>query len=109
MRNKDNLILFGDYFEWQLSKAQENIKNHKITFEEATEIFFFGETQDYTDELHSFNERRYFAVGYTTKGKLLVVCYTERNRFHIISAWKANSSERKDYEEKRNEFKEYGF
>lgn len=109
MRKPDKLIFFGDYFEWQRSKAEENVRNHKITFEAAAEVFFFNETQYYTDDLHSFEERRYFAVGYTNNGNLLVVCYTERSRFHIISAWKANSSERKDYEEKRNEFKEYGF
>ncbi len=109
MKPNDALVFFGDYFEWQNSKAEENIANHEVAFEEATEVFFFGETQYYTDDLHSFDERRFFAVGYTTKGKLLVVCYTERTRFHIISAWKANASERKDYEEKRDEFKEYGF
>lgn len=109
MPDKDELIYFGDYFEWQRSKANVNIRKHKITFEEATEVFLFDATQYYTDESHSFDERRYFAVGYTTKEKLLVVCYTERTRFHIISARKANSSERKDYEEKRDEFKEYNF
>lgn len=109
MKNKDELIFFGDYFEWQNSKAEANIVNHKITFAEATEVFFFGETQYYTDDLHSFDERRFFAVGYTVAGNMLIVCYTERTRFHIISAWKANASERKDYEEKRGEFKEYGF
>lgn len=107
MQNK--LIFFGDYFEWQHLKAKENIEKHKITFEEATEVFFFGGTQFYLDESHSFDERRYYAVGYTKKEKLLVVYYTERTRFHLISAWKANASERKDYEEKRDEFKEYDF
>lgn len=109
MGKRNDLIFFSDYFEWQQSKAKENIENHKISFEEATEVFFFGATQYYLDESHSFDERRYYAVGYTIKGKLLVVCYTERTRFHIISAWKANASERKDYEEKHDEFKEYGF
>ncbi len=109
MRKVDDLIFFGHHFEWQHSKAKENIENHKISFEEATEVFLFGASQYYLDESHSFNERRYYAVGYTMKGKLLVVCYTERTRFHIISAWKANISERKDYEEKRDEFKEHGF
>ncbi len=108
MRKADDFILFGNHFEWQHSKARENIKNHKIPFEEATEVFFFGATQYYVDESHSFNERRYYAVGYTIKGKLLVVCYTERTRFHIISAWKANIRERRDYEERHDEFKEYG-
>lgn len=109
MEKQDELIFFGDHFEWQSSKAKANIVNHKVNFAEAAEVFLFDETQYYTDDLHSFDERRFFAVGYTTEGKLLVVCYTERSRFHIISAWKANSSERRDYEEKRNGFKEYGF
>ncbi len=77
MTKQDALVFFGDYFEWQSSKAEENIVNHKITFAEATKVFFFGETQYYADDLHSFDERRFFAVGYTVEGKLLVVCYTE--------------------------------
>ncbi len=109
MRNKDDLIFFGDSFEWQFSKAKENIKKHEIEFEEATEVFFFDATQYYIDESHSFDEQRFYAVGYNGKRKLLVVCYTERTRFHIISAWKANASERRDYEEKRDEFKNYDF
>jgi uncharacterized protein len=109
MANQDELVFFGDHFEWQRSKAKKNLVNHKVSFEKATEVFFFGETQYYTDELHSFDERRFYAVGYTTEGKLLVVCYTERTRFHIISARRANAGERKDYEEKRGEFKGYGF
>jgi len=109
VRNNSGLIFFGDYFEWQYSKAKENIENHVISFEEASEVFDFGATQFYLDESHSFDEQRYYAVGYTKKGELLVVCYTERTRFHIFSAWKANRNERKDYEEKLNEFKEYGF
>ncbi len=109
MRKGDYLIFHGDHFEWQHSKAKENIANHGVSFEEASEVFVFEETQYYADDSHSFDERRYYAVGYTVSGKLLVVCYTEIARFRIISAWKANKNERKDYEEKRDEFKDYRF
>lgn len=104
---QDEVIFFEDYFEWQRSKSEENIRKHKIAFEEAAQVFSYDETQYYLDEIHSFDERRYFAVGYTRAGKLLIVCYTERSRFRIISARKANSSERKDYEKQRDEFKEH--
>ncbi len=81
MRNKDDLFFFDDSFEWQISKAKENVKKHKITFKEATEVFIFGATQYYTDDSHSFDEQRYYAVGYTIKGNLLVVCYMNEADF----------------------------
>jgi len=56
VKSADKLIFFGDHFEWQSYKAGANIKNHQITFEEASEVFFFDETQYYADELHSFDE-----------------------------------------------------
>ena len=47
MRNKDDLTFFGDYFEWQYSKAKENIENHEISFEEA---------KDYEEKRDEFKE-----------------------------------------------------
>lgn len=41
MKENDKLVFFGDYFEWQSSKAEEHLAIHKITLEEAAEVFFF--------------------------------------------------------------------
>lgn len=52
-------------FEWGEEKAEINIKNHGIRFEEAISVFAdFGLiTQD--DEIHSETEQREIATGYS--------------------------------------------
>jgi len=86
-------------FEWDEDKAQTNIKNHGITFEEAMSVFMdFGLiTRD--DELHSEYEQREIATGYSLRLRLLTVVFTERNgTTRIISARLSTSHERKLYE-----------
>ena len=41
MKKQDELIFFGDYFEWQSSKAKANIVNHEVNFAEAAEVFYW--------------------------------------------------------------------
>ena len=91
-------------FDWDPIKAEENIENHKISFEEAKTVFkdphnFF----DYDDE-HSYDEDRYNVIGFSSVARLLIVCHCYRTRdrvkiIRIISARKANKQERKWYEQ----------
>lgn len=90
--------LQGVKFEWDEHKAQSNIEEHGVTFEEAAEAFFdpfyqWGDT--------SVNdEQRNFIIGYSLSQRLLLVVYTERGeRTRIISGRPATRSERKLYEE----------
>jgi uncharacterized DUF497 family protein len=43
---------------------------------------------------------REFIVGHSLRGRLLLVCFTEREQdiVRLISAWKATRKERSDYE-----------
>ena len=87
-------------FEWDRNKAQQNIKKHGISFEEATTVF--GDLLSLTirDPLHSIDDERFVIIGYSYKYRLLVVVHTERgNRIRIISARRATRRERKTYEE----------
>lgn len=89
----------GLRFVWNAEKAQTNSVKHAVTFEEACEVFFdplymsFDATED--DEL------REAAVGVTTARRLLVVIYLaiHGNSIRIISARKATTQERKQYED----------
>jgi uncharacterized DUF497 family protein len=91
--------LQGVEFEWDHEKAQLNITNHGITFEEAAEVFFdpFYQYGDATPA--HVREPRDFILGYSVAQRLLLVVYTERReRTRIISARMATRAERKQYE-----------
>ena len=91
-------------FEWDNKKAKANHKKHKIAFEEGATIFNDPFIADMSNPDHSETEPRQIAMGHSVKKRLLVVIYTERNdNIRIISCRKATSSERKIYEEDKNE------
>ncbi len=85
-------------FEWDRNKAQGNFEKHRVTFEEATEVFFdpFYQMADATDN----NEQRDFVIGESLSQRLLLVVHVERNaRIRIISARPATRAERRLYEQ----------
>ena len=87
-------------FEWDRNKAQQNIKKHGISFEEATTVFGDPLSLTIRDPLHSIGDERFVIIGYSYKYRLLVVVHSERgNRIRIISARRATRQERKTYEE----------
>jgi uncharacterized DUF497 family protein len=91
--------LQGLAFEWDAQKAQLNIAQHSVTFEEAAEVFFdpFYQYGDATPI--GALEQRDFMLGYSATQRLLLVVYTERgDRTRIISARPATRAERSLYE-----------
>ena len=87
-------------FEWDSTKNEINFSKHGITFEEAATVFYDDEALIITDEVHSDDEERFILIGFSYKANLLVVCHCYRESesiIRIISARKANASERKDY------------
>jgi uncharacterized DUF497 family protein len=87
-------------FEWDEDKAKANIKKYKISFDEATTVFFDPFSITILDPDHSVDEQLYIDIGSSDKGHVLVVVYTERGAsIRIISCRKATPSERKLYEE----------
>jgi len=53
------------YFEWDPSKANENLRKHKISFERAATVFLDAYTISIFDKEHSQDEDRCFIVQYT--------------------------------------------
>jgi uncharacterized DUF497 family protein len=88
-------------FEWDEGKSRQNVKKHGVTFEEAKTVFNDPFAITIADPDHSDEEERYLDIGFSSKGKLLVVCYSERGEnMRIIGCRRAMPSERKIYEEK---------
>ena len=81
---------------WDEAKNRENQQKHKVSFEEAAELF--QSDDDYLeifDEEHSVYEDRFIAIGPLRRGLILIV-WTERDEetIRIISARWAAESER---------------
>jgi len=87
-------------FEWDEEKAKANLKNHRVSFEEATTVFSDPFSITIPDPDHSTEEERYIDIGNSDRGRVLVVVYTERETtIRIIGCRKATPTERRRYEE----------
>lgn len=86
-------------YEWDPEKAQQNLRKHGVDFADSVAAL--------EDELALSQrdpgtgaEERFISVGTDPFGRLLVVVYTWRGeRIRIISARRATSRERRQYEE----------
>ena len=88
-------------FEWDENKALENYRKHGIDFEEAKTVFNDPSATTIYDPDHSINEDRFIDLGRSSKGRILVVVYTERNEtIRLISSRMATKRECWHYEEK---------
>lgn len=88
-------------FAWDINKNKENIKKHKISFEEAKEVFYDDNAILFDDPDHSDYEERFLIIGRIDNLNIYVVshCYRENNGvIRIISARKATKNERETYE-----------
>lgn len=85
----------NEYFEWDNDKANANYRKHGVAFDDA-----FAVTRE--DKRENYGERRYFTVGATVKGRVLAVIWTPRNnRYRLISAFKPDKPQRKDYDKQK--------
>lgn len=91
-------------FEWDPQKADENLKNHGISFEEAITAFADPLARIHDDPDHSQDEHREIIVGHSDSQRLLLVSFTERPpKVRIISARPATRRERHDYEQSQKQ------
>jgi hypothetical protein len=87
-------------FEWDAAKAEENLRNHAVAFEEAVSVFADPLASVFDDPDHSEKERRELIIGHSTQARMIVVSFTDRDgRNRIISARPATARERRDYEQ----------
>lgn len=87
-------------FEWDPRKAEENLKNHGVSFQEATTVFGDPLALTYGDPDHE--EERFLTFGYSSSQRVLVLAHTYRSdRIRIISARRLTPKERREYEQLR--------
>ena len=88
-------------FEWEPEKAAENLRKHGVPFEEAETVFDDPLSKTLLDPDHSEGEEHYLEIGHSSRRRLLLVSYTERQgRVRIISARRVTRKERWSYEER---------
>ena len=85
-------------FEWDKKKAATNLEKHKVSFDEATHVFFDPNRVSEPDNRHDYGEERINTIGITGSLLIVTVTHTDRNgTTRIISARQANHKERKKY------------
>ncbi len=87
-------------FEWDARKNAQNQRKHGVSFEEAQTVFLDEFALLIADPDASEQEERLILLGLSAAARTLVVCHCVRHEgevIRIISARKANRSERRDY------------
>ena len=91
-------------FEWDARKAAANRRKHGVSFEEARSVFLDEDALLRSDEDHSEDEDRFLLLGLSGRLRTLVVCHCYRQEdevIRLISARKASSDERRQYDDRR--------
>ncbi len=85
---------------WSEKKNRQNIRKHKVDFNEAKSIFDDHLQISVNDPDHSFDEWRFVTIGMSEQNRLLIVAHTYRDdKIRLITARKPTRQERKNYEE----------
>ena len=86
-------------YEWDPEKARRNFKKHGVRLSDAVTAFEDERALTIRDA-YSDDEERWITLGVDACGRLLVLVYTWRGkRLRLISARRATSRERRQYEE----------
>lgn len=87
-------------FDWDETKAKENLRKHKVSFDEAKSVFSDTNARLIFDPDHSKDEDRFILLGLSSVLRILAVCHCYRKddkAIRIISARKATKNEHKEY------------
>ena len=91
-------VEYGPHFVWDAVKAAQNLRKHRVSFPEATEVFLDAEGRVAFDAAHSESEDRWAILGESNRGRLLMVVFVDvGDRIRIISAWRATKRESNEY------------
>jgi len=83
-------------YEWDPKKAKANLRQHRVSFEEAATVFLDPLAVTYPDPDHSGDEIREITVGHSARHRVIFIYHTQRrDRIRIIGARKATARERK--------------
>jgi uncharacterized DUF497 family protein len=95
------IISVDGRFEWDEEKAQINLREHDLAFDEILPVFDDPYILEFYDDSHSTAvEDRLWGIGSLHGILLLYLCYTERNdRTRVYSVRKARPREEALYYE----------
>lgn len=93
-------------FEWDITKAESNLRKHRVSFETAARVFADPFALVEQDRIEN-GEYRWQTLGVVEGYLLLLVAHTVRDEdgaeiIRIISARRADTKERKRYEQNRS-------
>ena len=92
-------MLTGYEFEWNETRARANLRDHGVSFEEASTVFGDPLAVLLPDPDHSQGEERFLVLGMSSRRRVLVVSHAERPpRTRLISTRPATRHERGQYE-----------
>jgi uncharacterized DUF497 family protein len=87
-------------FEWDEANVEKNWCAHRVSPNEAEQVFFNKPLLTGDDTKHSQKEKRYYVLGQTDQGRLLFIAFTVRQpNIRVISARDMSRKEGKMYRE----------
>ncbi|MDA1315382.1 MAG: BrnT family toxin [Acidobacteria bacterium] len=90
-------------FEWDEANGPKNWERHGVTKEEAEDVSFNKPLVVRSDIRHTRREKRYYALGQTSRGRCLFIAFTiGRNLIRVISVRDMNRREQ-DFNGKHDE------
>jgi len=87
-------------FAWDQAKAADNLRKHRVSFEEACTVFADENARLKHDPDHSQREDRFILLGFSARLRVLIVSHAYRENdglIRIISARRATPRERRQY------------
>ena len=85
-------------FDWDDANIQKNWERHRVTPEEAEDVFFHEPLIVRSDARRSKGEKRYYALGQTSGERRLFVAFTVRRELvRVISVRDMNRNETEIY------------
>lgn len=89
------------HFEWDKGNQDKNWNKHRVTQEEAEQVFFDTHKLITEDSLNSTEEKRHRIIGKTKAHRLLFVVFTMRgDKVRVISARDLNKRKEAKFYEK---------
>ena len=94
--------MYIDDFVWLTEIANKVAAKHRVTLDEAEEVFFNNPRYRFVESEHRIGEDVYSAGGQTDAGRYLIVffIYKGDNTALILSARDMDTAERRRYERK---------
>ena len=91
-----------DDFVWLTEIATKVAAKHRVTLDEAEEVFFNNPRYRFVESGHRIGENVYSAGGQTDAGRYLIVFFVYKgdNTALILSARDMDTAERRRYERK---------